>query len=214
MALDASIESDPYIPECNEWGVIPLTPKTIEVEFQQSFQNQIVLAEGWNFFSVPTELTPSGDQWGELGLNVICDASAMWNDAAQAWVSPVPANTRLMPLEGYWCHVSTATTIPVQRLNTAGGVYLPPVKQLFVGWNDVGLSSYVERKIEHALISIDGLYNQILDWLEASQRYAAYANTGELGGGSAPGTTGTANMNAGEGYFVYASDGGQLAGLQ
>ena len=55
-----------YTPICTEWGVIPLTPKTVEVEFKQAYQGKIELEEGWNFFSVPRELDPSNDQWAQL----------------------------------------------------------------------------------------------------------------------------------------------------
>jgi hypothetical protein len=208
------LAADSFVPYCMGWGVVALTPKTIEVEFKQSFAGKIDLKEGWNFFSVPTELDPSNDQWSELGLNTKCSASAMWDDATQTWVAPVPASTKLMPLEGYWCKVAAAESVPVTALDTSGGVYLPPTKHIYAGWNDMGLSTYVETKMEHALISIDKIYAQVLDWAESLQRYFAVANTGELGGGNVPGTTGTNNMYAGQGYFVYATEAGNVAGLQ
>ena len=203
---------DEYIPTCLLWGVIPLTPKVIEVEFKQAFQNKIELKQGWNFFSVPKDLEISNDQWSELGLDTLCDASASWNDATQTWTSPVPVNTILTPMEGYWCKALSATTIDVVPVDSTL-VFLPPTKPVFPGWNDVGLSTYVEMKIEHALISIDSAYVQILDWVEGLQRYNPMANTGEAGGGNVPGTTGTNNMEAGQGYFIYATDSGNLAGL-
>jgi hypothetical protein len=206
-------EHDLYTPYCSEWGVIPLTPKTIEVEFKQSFQDKIVLKEGWNFFSIPKELDPSNDEWSELGLDTTCTASAMWDDSSQTWVAPIPGTTVLEPMEGYWCKISSDTTIPVKPLDATGAVYLPPTKHIYSGWNDVGLSTYVETVMEHALISIDNIYTQILDWLETLQRYASFANTGEAGGGDVPGTTGSNSMKAGQGYFIYAQDEGDLAGL-
>ena len=125
---------------------------------------------------------------------------------------PVAASEVVTPMEGYWCKVSADTTIEVTPMTTLG-VYLPPSKEIFPEWNDVALSSPVEMKIEHALISIDTIYTQILDWIEALQRYTGYANTGEAGGGAVPGTTGTNNMLAGEAYFLWATDGGDLAGI-
>jgi hypothetical protein len=197
-------------PICMEWGVIPLTPKSIDVQFMQSFQDQIQLEKGWNFFSVPVDPAVSNDQWSELGLDTICDGgSAYWNEAAQAWVAPVPASEMLTPMEAYWCKTSSATTIPIIPMDKSN-VYLPPVKTIFTGWNDVGLSSYVEMKMEHALISIDKIYSTVLDWVESLQKYTSYANTGELGGGNVPGTTGTGDMEAGQGYFIYVQDGGGI----
>ncbi len=204
--------SDPYvIPYCSQWGVIPLAPKSIDVQFNQAYQDQIVLEEGWNFFSVPNELAPAGNEWNEIGLNTACLASAMWDDNSQTFVA-VPGTTVVEPLEGYWCFSTSAQTLDVEPL-AQNGVYLPPMKSIVAGWNDVGLSARTETLMEHALISIDSIYTQVLDWAESLQRYAGYANTGEAGGGSAPGTTGTENMQAGDAYFVFAGDSGQLAGL-
>ena len=90
---------------------------------------------------------------------------------------------------------------------------MPPTKLVYIGWNDVGLSTRTETLAEHALISIDDVYRQLLDWVETLQRYFAMANTGELGGGNVPGTTGTNSMQAGQGYFIYTTDDGTLAGL-
>jgi len=205
--------SELYTPFCKEWGVIPLTPKTLEVEFKQAFQGSIELVPGWNFFSVPVELDASNDQWGELGLNTICSASAAWNDAAQTWDVPVDPSTKVEPLEAYWCYTDTAVSIPVVEKDTSGGVYLPPSKLIYAGWNDVGLSSHVETKMEHVLIDIDHIYTRLLDWLEAAQKYLSIANSPAPDGGSEPGTTGTNNMFAGEGYFLYATSNGEVGGL-
>jgi hypothetical protein len=194
-----------YTPYCIEWGVIPLTPKTIEVQFQQAFQDEISLEAGWNFFSVPYELAVSKDQWSELGLDSKCTASAMWNDNTQTFTTPIPAGTVLKPLEGYWCKSATKQTITVQKLNTGNGVILPLVKTVYPGWNDVAIASPVAMKIEHALISVDSAYATVLDWLENLQRFASFANTGELGGGAVPGTTGTNEMKAGQGYFIWST---------
>ena len=200
------------VPRCERFGVIPMTPKVIEIEFKQSFQNEIVLKSGWNFFSVPTDLEVANDQWSELNLNNICPASAYWNDAAQAWVSPVPNLQLIVPLEGYWCRVASDQTVDVVPESTAS-VFLPPTKVIYPRWNDVGLSTYVEMRLEHALISIDKVYTQVLDWVESLQRYAVFANTGEAGGGTVPGTTGTGDMEAGQGYFIWSTDNGNLAGM-
>jgi len=205
--------SDLYIPDCKEFGVIPLTPKTIEIEFKQSFQNKLELKTGWNFFSVPVELNDSLDTWSDLNLHNICDSATMWNDAAQTFVAvPLAQELDNPPMEGFWCKVSSDVTIPLTP-KVLSGVVLPPTKTIYKGWNDVGLGSYVERKAEHALISIDKIYTQVLDWVEGLQRYFGMANTGELGGGEVPGTTGTNNMQAGQGYFVYTTDTGTLASL-
>ena len=201
------------VPQCERFGVIPMTPKTIEVEFKQSFQNEIVLKKGWNFFSVPVDLDPSGDSFGELGLDVLCDQATYWNDAAQAFAAP-NAGTIIVPLEGYWCQVSSDVTVDVVPESSAT-VFLPPTKVVYPKWNDVGLSTYVEMRMEHALISIDSIYTQVLDWIESLQRYQVFANTGEAGGGNVPGTTGTGDMEAGQGYFIWSKDSSNndLAGL-
>jgi len=201
-----------YTPFCKKFGVIPLTPKTIDIEFKQSYQDKIELKKGWNFFSVPYELNVTNDQWSELNLNNICDASTLWNDATQTFTSPVPPATVVKPLEGFWCKVSSDVTVPVVP-KVITGVSLPPTKSIFKGWDDVGLSTRTETLSEHALISIDDIYRQLLDWVETLQRYSSIANTGELGGGNVPGTTGTNSMQAGQGYFIYTTDTGTLAGL-
>ncbi|MCP3686382.1 MAG: hypothetical protein GY861_27375 [bacterium] len=203
--------SELYTPYCKEYGIIPLTPKTIEIEFKQAYQSKIELVEGWNFFSVPFELNPSNDEWGELGLDVECSASAYWDDAAQAWAAPV-SSTLVEPMEGYWCKVSEDKNIPVQKLDVGGAIYLPPTKDIGIGWNDVALRTHVEKLMETALISIDNLYKQAYDFIEETQTYVSIANTGELGGGNILGTTGTTNMNAGQAYFIYSSGTG-AAGL-
>ena len=83
---------------------------------------------------------------------------------------------------------------------------------IYEGWNDVALSNRVEMKMEHALISIDAIYTQVLDWVEKLQSYESFANTGENGGGEVPGTTGMGSMKAGEAYLLWAVDEDELAG--
>ena len=200
------------VPKCEKFGVIPMTPKVIEVEFKQAYQNKIELKKGWNFFSVPKTLDVSNDTWSELNLNTRCTASASWNDNTQTWTSPVPVNEIITPLEAYWCKSNSDVTINVVPEDSSL-IFLPPTKAVFPGWNDVGLSTYVEMKMEYALISIDSAYAQVLDWIEGLQRFNPMANTGELGGGDVPGTTGTNNMEAGQGYFIYATGSGTVAGL-
>ena len=210
---DHDLEDIYAVPKCERFGVIPMTPKTIEIEFKQSYQNKIVLKKGWNFFSVPTDLDPANDNWNELGLGTLCSSSASWNEATQTFQTGLGiSNPIIVPLEGYWCKANNDVTINVVPESTAL-VFLPPTKVIFPKWNDVGLSTYVEMRFEHALISIDQVYTQILDWVESLQRYAVFANTGEAGGGAVPGTTGTGDMEAGQGYFIWSTDNGNLAGL-
>ena len=57
----------------------------------------------------------------------------------------------------------------------------------------------------------DDLYKQVYDWLETLQKYVSIANTGELGGGDVPGTTGTHNMEAGQAYFIHTSGAGEAS---
>ncbi|MBI2559456.1 hypothetical protein HYW20_09100 [Candidatus Woesearchaeota archaeon] len=205
------------VPECEKFGVIPMTPKVIEIEFKQSFQNKIVLKEGWNFFSVPVDLDVANNNWNELGLGTACSSSASWNEGTQSFQFSLGiSNPIVEPLEGYWCKCTLAcanndVTINVVPESTAT-VFLPPTKVIVPKWNDVGLSTYVEMRFEHALISIDQVYTQVLDWVESLQRYAVFANTGELGGGAVPGTTGTGDMEAGQGYFIWSTDNDELAG--
>lgn len=199
---------------CHYYAGKQLDTASVSVDFKKTFDNKLRLRKGWNFFSTPTELNVSFDQFGEIGLNGTCDATAYWNQATQAWVNPIPASTQIVPQEGYWCHVPADTEVVLIPKNIKG-VSLPPAKAIVAKWNDVGLSFRAEMNMEQALMSIDKSYIFALDWDEGLQRYASpIVNTGELGGGSMPGTTGTANIMPSRGYFIWATGADTLVGMQ
>jgi len=189
---------------CNE----DLTPKTIEVEFLEVATKDVCLDKGWNFISVPYLLDGSKNQLNEIfNYTNIAGNAYGWNAATQSW-TPLTGSSTLQPLEGYWIKaVAPECTTLVYATPTMPSI---PTKAVSQGWNAVGLAWDSPITMRNALMSINNVYSNVIGWIAGLQKYGIpVANTG----GDGPFETGGVNMEPKQGYWVWSTGSGTLAGL-
>ena len=195
-----------YIPKfwCGYSSKQDLTPKTIEVEFLEVASKQIFLDKGWNFISVPYALLNTSDQMSEL-FNM--------SNVVQAWKynggwTALSGSSALAPLNGYWIKVLQPEVVTLKYAT----MDMPsiPTRTINAGWNAVGLAWDSPITMRNALMSINNVYSNVIGWIAGLQKYGIpVANTG----GSGPFETGGVNMEPKQGYWVWATASGTLAGL-
>jgi hypothetical protein len=202
-----------YIPKfwCHYSWNEELTPKTITIKFIEVADKQIYLEKGWNFISTPYELNTTDDTFGELivtqcGAPNVLDGQG-WNSISQGWVTLTGASL-IKPLEGYWIKMASPCIVTL----VYGKAPMPsiPTKDVYVGWNAVGLTWNSPMIVRNALISIDKSYSQLIGWISGKQEYdLPIANTG----GNGPMETGGAQMYPKQGYWIWVTTTNKLAGL-
>ncbi|RQD88074.1 hypothetical protein D5R95_03125, partial [Methanosalsum natronophilum] len=112
------------------------------------------LMEGWNFISVPHVLENSSVDY--VLNDIDYDALLYYNAGTELW--EIPAD--LEPLKGYWIKSNDMQTVDKELLESAGAA-VPPVMNVYSGWNAIGHSSMDSLPAELALSSIDESYTQI-----------------------------------------------------
>jgi len=110
------------------------------------------LNAGWNIMSTPVALDPAADTWGEyvaLGDGLAIDASTpayRFDAQTQAWVA-LTSSYVLTPGDAIYVRMAQADTAPI--------LYSPnvsvPSRQLYAGWNLVGLASVDSMSAKTAL---------------------------------------------------------------
>jgi len=190
--------------DCHYSPLEDITPKTIEVEFLEVASKQIFLDKGWNFISVPYALNTSADQLSELfNMSNVVQA---WRYNG-GWVALSGSDT-LAPLNGYWIKLLQPEVITLKYATPT----MPsiPTRSIAPGWNAVGLAWDSPITMRNGLMSIDKIYSNVIGWIAGLQKYAIpVANTG----GSGPFETGGVNIEPKQGYWVWATGSGTLAGL-
>jgi len=114
---------------------------------------------GWNVISTPIALDPACDAWGEYvalgdGLSIHATSPAYsFNSQTQAWVE-LTASYALKPCDAIYVRMAAADIAPI--------LYSPelsvPSKQLYSGWNLVGLAYLGDirgLKATDALVSVE-----------------------------------------------------------
>lgn len=135
-----------YIPEtyiaegyaCYEVGnLFSVLPETPTPEDAASFT--LNLSSGWNFISIPKALDSHNATASAIfgSLDTADNAILGYNAETQRW-EQVTADTVIKPLTGYWIYANTSTTVP---LTYSENPTVPASKQLYIGWNAVGLSA-------------------------------------------------------------------------
>ncbi|AEH60166.1 hypothetical protein Mzhil_0290 [Methanosalsum zhilinae DSM 4017] len=166
------------------------------------------LKEGWNFFSVPHVLENSSVDY--VLADIEYDALLYYNAGTDAWEIP----DDLEPLKGYWIK-SNEMQIVEEDLLEAGGAAVPPVMNVYTGWNAIGHTSMDQLPAEVALGSIDDSYTTIKGpWNPDTKSYEKTGLNGQFGviGGNTVGTD-IFEMSPFEGYWVYVTQDDVLVSL-
>ena len=166
--------------------------------------SSLTLQNGWNFVSVPKALAASANTASKLFANVdTADRAILAYDASgQKW-DQVEATTVIKPLTGYWIYSNSVAAVPLSYVTDPT---VPAVKQLYTGWNAVGVSA-------HEAVTADTVFSG------TSWRVALPWNLSEgLWGRAVVNGGGASNsaeqyMTLGNGIWLYVDTNGTMIGL-
>ncbi|WP_301663649.1 DUF3821 domain-containing protein [Methanoculleus frigidifontis] len=165
------------------------------------------LASGWNFVSVPKRLADGNDNASAVFGDVDTAMHSIFRyDAATKLWSALDANSTIEPLNGYWVYANTSTAVDL--IFASGGAATPPSKTLAAGWNAIGFSSTVPASAHDALFSVAAAWTNAIGWDADSQEYGLAIVNGGSGAYSDSRT-----MDPGQGYWLFMTEGGELAAL-
>ncbi len=151
------------------------------------------LYPGWNMISFPQPLVAGKNTASYLNAYVNPASHSMWQYNAQtARYEQMLGNSPLTPLEGYWLYSAGVTSVP---LYFASGSTIA-AKNLYYGWNMVGLAGASSRTADIMLGSITGSWDYIFGFNSQTQTYQDQVFP--------PGTSAT--MTPGSGYWLYVHE--------
>ena len=173
------------------------------------------LLPGWNFISVPGVPTPGSDTFAVFsgvdtqGRSIWAYDPGKWPDT-QGW-NMGTVDDKIEPLDGYWIYSASPMTIlfPLSdstlmstELSISGYA-----KEMYPGWNAVGLGGQHSRSAKDALFSVHNDWTISLGYNNALQRY----DTSIIHGGTDD-YADNRLMQPGAGYWIYMQNQGTLLG--
>ena len=183
--------------------------KTLEkandyLESSEGIPNSLTLQSGWNFVSIPKALSAGTASASTLfgSVDTAENAVLAYNASAQSW-EQVTASAVIKPLTGYWIYSNGTVDVPLSYVTDPS---VPAVKQLYSGWNAVGVSA--ETAVSASSFLAGTPWRVALPWdLEAGNWNIAVVN-----GGSSENSA-EQYLSLGNGIWVYAESDGTLIGL-
>jgi hypothetical protein len=161
----------------------------------------VILLSGWNFISVPKEL--ADPNVSSVLTGVAYDALVYYNADTRIWEAAV---STFEPFKGYWINISATEQVILEDSLAAkqdDDKWIPPLVQLYKGWNAVGSNYESAESAEMVLFTVDDSYSKIVD---------KYGVVG-LNGKYEEEAYGTEHfmMNPYEGYWVFVTQNDELA---
>ncbi|RXE57082.1 hypothetical protein ABH15_02850 [Methanoculleus taiwanensis] len=138
----------------------------------------IVLSPGWNFVSTPKRLAEGNSTASEVFATVDTAGHSIFRYDAfnEAW-DGMGKDDPVLPLDGIWIYANTTTTIP---LTFATDLQTPPTKELWYGWNAVGVGSAEAVSARDCFYSVRSGWATLISWNATEQQYG----TSIINGGS------------------------------
>ena len=177
----------------------------------QPLEEGINLQEGWNLFSVPGVLDNDSVEYVLEGVDGV-EAILWYNASAQTW--PIP--THITPLTAFAIKVNTSGII----MNLGYMPTVPPSRQMYEGWNLVGLTGMVQKDAEFTFNvgGIDDNYSKVWGpWSGTTYTQHGYnMNVDDPLGGIESGPdvyTENYTMNPYEGHWIKMTDDAMLEAI-
>jgi len=165
--------------------------------------DNLTLAPGWNFISIPRPLAAGNDTAAIFSAADTDGHSVLrYDTAGGAWIALTPSD-RLVPLEGIWIYSAGPATVAL-NFSTALPVS-PPERSLAAGWNAVGFPGTSPMTARDALYSVDGQWTILIGFNDGAQAFEA----GVVNGGSGQNAD-TRAVYPGRGYWLYMTGPGTL----
>jgi len=182
----------------------------------------LALEPGWNTLSAPCGLKSTGNDFGEieamgtyLGDNFV---GGYWYDASTGDWTLIGPTTTIEPGKGFYVNMSAASTFPVLLFD---GLLSLPAYDMYAGWNLIGSMFGIDTDGDYgvATLAVGGGGNDEKTTTQALPSIAASASV--IISPSVPGQTaswaailGGDIMYVGEGYWVFMTADGTLAGWE
>ncbi|WP_153020031.1 hypothetical protein [Methanoculleus horonobensis] len=165
--------------------------------------DNLTLAPGWNFISIPQPLA-SGNDTAAIFSAVDTDGHSVlrYDTASGTWIA-LTLTDPLVPLEGIWIYSAGPATVAL-NFSTALPVS-PPERSLVVGWNAVGFPGTSPMTARDALYSVDGQWTTLIGFNGGAQAFEAVI----VNGGSGQNAD-TRAVYPGRGYWLYMAGPGTL----
>jgi len=164
------------------------------------------LYEGWNFVSIPRQLSAGNDTAASVFGDVDTDGRPIYTFTSATGFTPLGENETLEVLEGYWVYSTEDTTVQL-NLST-NPVRAPAMKTLTPGWNAIGYSDLTERTADEALTSVEDSWVYVVGFDAANQSYRPALINNQTG---AQGEN--QRLSPTEGYWLFMGEDGRLAAI-
>ncbi len=168
-----------------------------------SLSVDIELVEGWNLISLP--LIPEDSSIEVILADILDNVNIVYGYEADAWSTYLPAVPDFATLtdiedgKGYWIEMTADDTLTVYGSDLPAPPQVPPVYNVYEGWNLIGFKSRIDMAHETYLSTIpeDIQPNTVIyGWDATSQTYDSVI----IGFNDPPVNT---ELTSGEGYWLY-----------
>jgi len=164
------------------------------------------LEEGWNLFSLP--LMPDDSSVEVVLADVMENVEIVWGYKDDAWSSYLPAVPEFKTLtdmvdgEGYWVKMTAEDTVTVSGVELPGPGILPPVYDVYEGWNLIGFKEVDSMEVTENLAYFTTIPKLVRD---SSVCYSWDATLQEYEMAYIAGTQLIA-FDPGQGYWLYLTE--------
>lgn len=176
--------------------------KTNLIHVTDSEATGIQLYPGWNFISIPDTLEDGCNTAGYVFSGIESDQHSQfrYDPLSSAWVRIKPTDV-ITPCDGIWIYSVHSRTIQLKlEDNPENGL-----KQLYPGWNAIGISGGTPIPVKDALTNIRNQWSTVWGYDASSQQYDAAVINGGTGIHSD-----TQTLHPTKGYWVYMTGQGAL----
>lgn len=176
--------------------------KTNLIHVTDSEATGIQLYPGWNFISIPDTLEDGCNTAGYVFSGIESDQHSQfrYDTLSSAWVRIKPTDV-ITPCDGIWIYSVHSRTIQLKlEDNPENGL-----KQLYPGWNAIGISGGTPIPVKDALTNIRNQWSTVWGYDASSQQYDAAVINGGTGIHSD-----TQTLHPTKGYWVYMTGQGAL----
>ncbi|HOS82930.1 MAG TPA: PKD domain-containing protein [Methanolinea sp.] len=125
--------------------------------------NVISLYPGWNFVSTPRKLADGHKTAQQVfgGVNMGGRAILLYDGSTGMW-KQLRATDEVLPLDGLWIYSVGRMDVTLQF--DTSSIPVPPQKQLYTGWNAIGISGVNQMSARDSLISIGSNWNMVIGY--------------------------------------------------